>query len=302
MGGEGRWDYITVDPEGGRLYVPRSSHVMVLDLDGRVTGDLPGTAGVHGVAFSRALDRGWTSNGQSNTVTVFRLSTLAVEKVVPIPGQGPDAILFDPATRKVFTFNGRSRSVTVLDAATSAVEATFPVAGKPEFAVSDGHGTLYVNDEEHAAILVIDAAARKVRATWPLAPVADPTGLAYDAVHHRLYSVGGNGLAAVVDAATGRILDTVRIGRGTDGVAFDPGTGCAFASNGEGTITVIRPGASGRFATDTLPTRRGARTIAVDERTHRLYLPTADLEPPAPGARPVPRPGTFQVLEVGERR
>ncbi|HJV49737.1 MAG TPA: YncE family protein [Geothrix sp.] len=305
VGGEGRWDYVGLDPEGGRLYVPRSTHVMVLDLDGHLKGDIPGTAGVHGVAFSRELDRGWTSNGQADTVTVFRLSTLEVLKVVKTTGGNPDAILFEPVTKRVFTFNGRGKNATVIDAATSAVVGTIPLGGKPEFAVCDEKGRIYVNNEDTSDILAVDARSLKVEATWSIKPLEEPSGLAIDLAHHRLYAVGSNRLAAVVDADSGKVLATVPIGLGTDGIAFDPGTGCAYASNGgDGTITVIRPKASGGFDTSTVPTRRGARTIVDNPRTHRLYLPTAEYTSVPKGAKPGTRPamleGSFQVLEVGE--
>lgn len=304
VGGEGRWDYVSLDPEGGRIYVPRSTHVMVLDLDGQVKGDIPGTAGVHGVAFSRELDRGWTSNGQANTVTVFKLSTLEVLKVVKTTGENPDAILFEPVTKRVFTFNGRGKNATVLDAATSEVLGTIPMGGKPEFADCDGKGRVYVNNEDTSEIIAINARTLKVEATWSIKPLEEPSGLAMDVKHNRIYSVGSNNLAAVVDAHTGKVLATVPIGSGTDGVAFDPGTGCAYASSGEGTITIIRQKASGGFEGIKVPTRVGARTIVDNPKTHRLYLPTAEFVPVPKDAKPGTRPalvnGSFQVIEVGE--
>ncbi|GLH72524.1 hypothetical protein GETHLI_10260 [Geothrix limicola] len=305
VGGEGRWDYVSLDPEGGRLYVPRSTHVMVLDLDGHLKGDLPGTAGVHGVAFSRELDRGWTSNGQADTVTIFKLSTLEVVKVVKTTGGNPDAILFEPITKRVFTFNGRGKNATVIDALTSEVVGTVPMGGKPEFAVCDEKGRVYVNNEDTSEILALNARSLKVEAAWSIKPLEEPSGLAIDLAHNRLYAVGSNHLAAVVDAGSGKVLATVPIGSGTDGIAFDPGTGCAYASNGgDGTVTVIRPAASGRFEASSVPTRRGARTIVDNPRTHRLYLPTAEFAPvpkeAKPGTRPAMVEGSFQVIEVGE--
>jgi len=307
VGGEGRWDYVSLDPEGGRLYVPRSTHVMVLDLEGRVKGDIPGTAGVHGVAFSRGLDRGWTSNGQTDTVTVFRLSTLDVVKVVKTTGGNPDAILFEPATKRVFTFNGRGKNATVIDAVSSEVLGTIPMGGKPEFAACDGKGRVYVNNEDTAAILALNARTLQVEATWSIQPLENPTGLAMDVKQNRLFAVGGNKLAAVVDAGTGKVLATLPIGAGTDGIDFDPGTGCAYASNGEGTVSVIRQTGPATYeVAATLPTRRGARTLVANPRTHRLYLPTADFEAvpkdAKPGTRPVMVPGSFQILEVAEGR
>ena len=304
VGGDGRWDYVSLDPAAGRIFVPRTSHTMVLDLDGKLIGDIPGTAGVHGVAFSHELDRGWTSNGQSGTVTVFKLSTLEVVKVVEVTGKNPDAILFEPATKRVFTFNGGGQNATVLDAATNEVLGTIPMGGKPEFAACDGRGRVFVNNEDKAELNVIDAAAMKVVASWPLKPLEEPSGLAMDVAHNVLFSVAGNHLAAVVDAGTGRILATLPIGSGTDGVAFDPGTGCAYASNGEGTITVIHRDGQGAYSVSTIPTKRGARTIVDNPATHRLYLPTADFIPvpkdAKPGTRPAMVDGSFQLLEVGE--
>ena len=306
VGGEGRWDYVNIDPAAGRLYVPRSTHVMVLDLDGKVKGDIPGTAGVHGVALAPELDRGWSSNGQADTVTVFKLSTLEVVGVVKVTGKNPDAIIFEPFTKRVFTFNGAGENATVIDAATSKVVGTIPLGGKPEFAAVNGRGRIYVNNEDKAEINAIDAATMKVVATWPVKPVQEPSGLALDAAHNILYAVGGNQRAAVVDANTGQLLATVPIGKGTDGVAFDPGTQCAYASNGEGTITIIRRSPKGAFETSTITTRRGARTIVDNPLTHRLYLPTADFQPipkdAKPGTRPAMVDGSFQVLEVGEAK
>ena len=303
VGGEGRWDYVNLDPEAGRLYVPRSTRVMVLDLDGKVLGEVPGTAGVHGVAFSHELDRGWSSNGQANTVTVFKLSTLEVLKVVKTTGENPDAILFEPATKRVFTFNGKGRNATAIDALTSEVLGTLPMGGKPEFAACDGKGRVFVNNEDTGEINVIDAKDLKVVAVWPIKPVEEPSGLAMDVKNNVLFSVGGNQLAAVVDAGTGKVLATVPIGKGTDGVAFEGGA--AYASNGEGTLTVIRKNAAGTYgAAATIPTKRGARTIVANPRTHRLYLPTAEFQPlpkdAKPGTRPAMVDGSFQVLEVGE--
>jgi len=306
VGGEGRWDYVNLDPEAGRLYVPRSTRVMVLDLDGAVKGVIPDTAGVHGVAFSHELDRGWTSNGQASTVTVFKLSTLEVLKVVKTTGENPDSILFEPATKRVFTFNGRGKNATVIDAITSEVVGTIPMGGKPEFSACDGKGRVYVNNEDTSDILAINARTLKVEATWSIKPVEEPSGLALDIKQNRLFSVGGNKLAAVVDAGTGKVLATLPIGAGTDGVAFDPGSGCAYASNGEGTITVIsQTGPSSYTVAATIPTRKGARTLVVNPRTHLLYLPTAEFGP-APEAKPGQRSrppmiaDSFQILVVSE--
>jgi DNA-binding beta-propeller fold protein YncE len=301
LGGEGRWDYLSLDPEGNRLYVPRSTRVMVLDLDGRVLGEIPGTQGVHGVAFSRELDHGWTSNGQAGTVTVFKGSSLAVEAVLTTTGGNPDAILFEPATRRVFTFNGAGKNTTVFDGATSQVVGTIPLDGKPEFAACDGRGRVYVNNQDTAQIYAINARTLKVEAVWSIRPLDRPTGLAMDVQDNLLFAVAGNRLAAVVDAGSGRLLATVPIGSGADGVAFDPATGCAYASNGEGTLTVIRRNAQGGFeAGATVVTARGARTIVANPSTHRLYLPTADFGSAGPGEHPPMIKDSFRIIEVGE--
>ena len=310
-GGEGAWDYVSLDPEAGRLYVPRSTRVMVLDLEGRQVGEIPATAGVHGVALARDLDRGFTSNGRADTMTAFKLSTLEVLKVVKTTGENPDAILYEPSTKRVFTFNGRGHNATVFSAETLELLGTLPMGGKPEFAVTDGAGKVFVNVEDTHEVLAIDARGLKVLARWPLAPLEDPTGLALDGVRHRLFSVGGNKLMAVVDATSGKLLQTLPIGGGCDGVAFDPGTGCAYAANGEGTITVVKEvmkDGKGLFAVEaTVPTRKGARTLAVDVNTHRIFLPTAEFGP-APRAKAGEHarapmvPGSFQIVVVGETR
>ncbi len=306
VGAEGGWDYVTIDEATGRLFVPRSTRVMVLDVEGKVVGEIPNTAGVHGVALARDLDRGFTSNGRSNTMTVFKLSTLEVLKEVKTTGDNPDAILYDPATRQVFTFNGRGKNATVFDATTLEVKGTIPMGGKPEFSVCDGKGRVFVNVEDTAELLAIDAKTLKVAGKWSLKPLEEPTGLAIDAVNQSLFAVGGNKLMAVVDAKTGRILSTLPIGDGCDAAAFDATTGNVFASNGEGTLTVIHANAKGGYAvTGTIPTKKGARTMAVDAKNHRVYLPTADFGP-APEAkagqrsRPPMIADSFQILVVGE--
>lgn len=308
VGGEGGWDYVTVDSEAKRIYLPRSNRVTVLDLEGKRVGEIPNTAGVHGVALARDLDRGYTSNGRANSVTVFKLSTLEVIKEVKTTGDNPDAILYDPATKRVFSFNGRGKNATVFDAETLEIAGTIPMGGKPEFSVGDGKGRVFVNVEDTHEVLAIDARKLAVSARWSLKPLEEPTGLAIDAAHQRLFAVGGNKLMAVVDATNGKVIQTLPIGEGCDGAAFDAGTGWAYASNGEGTLTVIRQDAKDHFAViATLPTRKGARTMAVDGKTHRIYLPTAEFGPapePKPGQHPRPAviPDSFQILVVGEVR
>jgi DNA-binding beta-propeller fold protein YncE len=308
VGGEGGWDYITAGGPGSRLYVSRGTHVMVVDL-GRDTlaGDVSPTPGVHGIALAPELGRGFTSNGRDSTVTIFDLRTLAAVGTVKVTGRGPDAILYDAASRRVFTFNGGSGNATAIDAARGTVAGTVALAGRPEAAVSDGAGHVWVNIEDRSEIEEFDARTLRSLGHWPLAGCEEPSGVAYDPRHHRLFSVCSNGVMAVTDAATHRTVATVPIGRGADGAAFDPAAGMAFSSNGaDGTITVVRQDTPDRYTVvQTLATQRGARTIAFDAATHRVYTVTAELgTAPAPTAEnPRPRrpvvPGTFVVLTIG---
>lgn len=304
LGGEGGWDYLTVDAAAHRLYVSHATRVQVVDtVKGVVVGEIPNTEGVHGIAIAPELGRGYTSNGRANTVTVFDLKTLAVITTVKVSGDNPDAITYEPTSGRVFTFNGRSANATAIDAATGQIVGTLPLAGKPEFAVADGRGKVYVNIEDKSLLVAFDARTLTITGQWPLAPCQEPSGLAIDREHRRLFSVGGNKLMAVVDADNGRVITTIPIGAGVDGAAFDPAAGLAVSSNGEGTVTVVREDSPERFTVvGTVQTKRGARTIALDEATHRLYLPTAQFgPPPSPTAdRPHPRPsilpGTFEIL------
>jgi DNA-binding beta-propeller fold protein YncE len=304
-GGEGGWDYVTVDPDDNRLFLSRGTHAMVIDL-GRdsVVGDIPNTAGIHGVALAPELNRGFTSNGRDSSVTIFDYKTLAPIAVVKIPGRNPDAILYDPGTKRVFTFNGGTSNATALDATNGTVVGTVDLGGKPETAVSDG-GKVYANIEDKSEIAVFDPKTLAVLARWPLAPCEEPSGLAIDRVHQRLFAGCANKTMAVVDMRTGKVVATPAVGSGVDAAGFDPGTQLAFTSNGEGTITVVHEDTPDKYTVvETVPTQRGARTMAVNPKTHRLYTVTAEFGPaPAPTAdRPRPRPpmipGTFVVLEL----
>lgn len=305
VGGEGRWDYVTVDPSASRLYVPRSTHVQVLDTNtGKVIGDIPDTAGVHGVALVPDVNRGFTSNGRAGTVTVFDLKTLKVEGTVKV-GQNPDDILYDPHSRKVFAFNGRSNDATVIDPtadATSAAVMTIPLGGKPEAGVSDEKGRVYVNLEDKSEIAVIDTNAMKVTATWNIDGGQEPSGLALDKKHQILFAgCGGNNVMAFVDAKTGRTLGKpMPIGKGVDGCAFDPGTGEAFASCGDGTLWIVKELPPYNFIYgEPVSTRPGARTLALDPTGHAVYLPTAAFEPAKPGERrPAMKPDSFMIVVV----
>jgi len=304
-GGEGGWDYVTVDPEGNRLFLSRGTHAMVIDL-GRdsVVGDIPNTAGIHGVALAPELNRGFTSNGRDSSVTIFDYKTLATIAVVKIPASNPDAILYDPGTKRVFTFNGGTSNATAIDATKGTVLGTVDLGGKPEAGVSDG-GKVYVNIEDKSEIAVFDPKTLVVEARWPLAPCEEPSGLAIDAVHHRLFAGCSNKTMAIVDMRTGKVVASPAVGAGVDAAGFDPATQLAFTSNGEGSITVVHEDTPDKYTVvETAPTQRGARTMAVNPKTHRLYTVTAEFGPtPAPTAdRPRPRPpmipGTFVVLEL----
>jgi DNA-binding beta-propeller fold protein YncE len=306
VGGDGRWDYVTIDPASKLLYVPRSTHTQIIKADtGEVVGDLKDTAGVHGVALVPDLNRGFTSNGRSNNVTVFDLKTMQPLGNVPT-GQNPDAIMYDPASKRAIAFNGRSNDATVIvadgdPAAKETVAATIPLGGKPESAVSDGAGHVYVNLEDKSSIAAIDTRSMKVTATWKIEGGEEPSGLALDVAHHRLFAgCGGNQVMAVLDAESGKTLATLPIGKNVDYCAFDPGTGEAFASCGDGTLTVAKETAPGKFeVVQVVRTAPGARTMAIDPTTHTLYLPTAEFDKPAGGGgRPQTKPNSFMIVVV----
>ncbi|MFL5404006.1 MAG: YncE family protein [Gemmatimonadales bacterium] len=303
LGGEGRWDYIVLDTATNRLFIARQDRVMVVDPDkGKLLGEVRGLDGAHGVALDYETNHGFATSGHDGTVVMFDLKTLQVLGRTDAADDA-DAILYDAASKRVFTFNGDAHSSTVIDPASGHAVGNIDLGGKPEFGVSSGGGKIFVNIEDRAELVEIDAAAQKVIRRWPLAPCTEPTGLAIDRAHHRLFSGCHNRVMVVSDAGRGRAIATVPIGSGVDGDAFDPATGMAFASNGEGTLSVIYQDAPGQYrALSTVPTQRGARTMALDPRTHRIYTVTAELgETPAPtAAQPHPRPalvpGTFTLL------
>jgi DNA-binding beta-propeller fold protein YncE len=310
LGGEGSWDYLTFDPSAKRVFVSRSTHVMVVDAGtGAVVGDLADTAGVHGIAIAPDHGKAFTSNGRSANVGIFDLKTLKATGQAQT-GEGPDAILFDPATDRVFTFNGRGQSVTAIDAASGTPVtpiSTVALGGKPEAGVSDGAGKVFVNIEDKNEIVALDAETLSVLSRWSLAPGAEPTGLAIDVKTHRLFSACHNEKLVVLDSESGKVVTTVPIGKGVDGAAFDPGEGNVFTSNGDGTLTVVHEDAPDKYTVvANVPTQRGARTLALDPATHRVYLVTAELPaPPAPGSepqrgRPSYLPDTFSLLVVGK--
>ena len=306
VGGDGGWDYVAADPAHGHLYVSRSTHVMVLNLsDGSVAGDIAGTNGVHGIAFEHENHHGFTSNGRDTTVTIFDLRTLAPIGTVHVTGANPDAIIYDPATKRVFTMNGRGGNATAIDAINGTVAGTVELGGRPEFAAADGRGNVFVNLEDSSAIVRFNARTLQVEAKWSIMPCEGPSGLAIDRDHRRLFSVC-NGVMAISDAEHNRLITTVPIGRGPDAAAFDPSSRLAFAScGGDSSLTIVHEDSPDHYTVvGTLRTLRGARTMALDEQTHTLYLPTAEFQPappPQPGQRPQrPQmvPGSFKILEV----
>lgn len=307
LGGDGGWDYLTLDSASRRLYISRATHVMVIDADtGKPVGDIPDTPGVHGIALAPELGRGFISNGREGTVTIFDLKSLkAISKVKA--GDNPDAILYDPASKRVFAFNGRSHDATAIDAAAGTVAGTIKLEGKPEFAVSDGKGQVFVNIEDKSQIDALDPMKLEVKASWPLAPCQEPSGLAIDRKNRRLFAGCDNKMMAVVDADTGKVIATPPIGDGVDANAFDPESMLAFASCGEGVLTVVHEDSPAKFSVaDNLPTQQGARTMTLDEKTHNVYLVTAKFGPPpaATADNPHPRrtilPDSFVVLVYGK--
>jgi DNA-binding beta-propeller fold protein YncE len=301
IGGDGGWDYLTADSAARRLYVSHATHVVVVDLDSnKVVGDIPDTPGVHGIAIASELGKGFISNGRGNNVTVFDLKTLkAVGDKVPT-GENPDSIRYDAVSKRVFAFNGRSKSATAIDAATGKVAATIPLPGKPEFSVADGKGHVFVNLEDTNEIVDIDAAKATVAKKYALTGCDGPSGLAIDTKSRRLFSVCSNRVMAVSDPDAGKVVATPAIGAGSDGVAFDAGTGYAMSSNGDGTLTIVAQSAGKWDVLENIATERGARTIAVDEKTHKAYTPTAKVAPTASGGRTTYLPNTFKVLIVGK--
>jgi DNA-binding beta-propeller fold protein YncE len=303
IGGPGSWDYVTVDSAARRLYVSHATHVVVVDLDSeKVVGDIPDTPGVHGIAIAAKLGRGFISNGRSNNVTVFDLKTLRTLRQVAT-GQNPDAIFYDEPTNTVFTFNGRSHDATAFDASTYAVKATLPLGGKPEFAASDGKGKLWANIEDTHEIVELSTAGPAVVRRYTLPGCEEPSGLAFDPQRRRLFSVCSNKVMVVSDPDSGKAVATLPIGEGSDGAAYDPGTGLAFSSNGEGTLTVVRLAGGKYEVAETVKTTRGARTIALDPQSHKLYLPAARYSNGnggQPSGRPAAAADSFHVLVLAQ--
>jgi YVTN family beta-propeller protein len=287
--GAGGWDYLAIQPGSDKLYVSHGAQVNVVN---KTTGDslgiIPGTTGVHGIAFVPNLNKGYTSNGRLNTLTVFDLQTLKVFGQLPV-GQNPDAIMYDEFSKHLIVCNGRSNSISIIDPENDKVVGTVDVGGKPEEAVTNGAGTLYVNIEDKSEIVVIDLKSQRVLHRWALHPGVAPTGLAIDTKTNRLFSACSDSRQLMIlDAGSGAIISKIPIGGGCDGVVFDETSHYIYASNGEGNITVVKQGDKDSYTkAGTIPTKKGARTIALDGTTHKLYLPTKDNN-------------VFQVLVLGD--
>lgn len=303
VGGEGGWDYVTVDPDAHRLYIPRSTHVMVVDLNtDQVVGDIPNTLGVHGVALVPEVGRGFTSNGRDTSVTIFDLKTLAVIATVKVTGVNPDAITYDPFTKRVFTMNhtGPGGSVTAIDPASGKVIGSVVIGGTLEAGVGDA-GMLYVNVEDSSQVVAVDAGTMAVKGKWALTGCTAPTGITIDRAHHRLFSACAEShTVAVVDYQAGKVVTTVPICSGTDAAAFDASQQLIFASCGDGKITVIHEDTPDKYTVvGDVTTEPRARTMILDEKSHRIYTVTAQFNPPpAGGGRATMVAGSFHVLVV----
>jgi DNA-binding beta-propeller fold protein YncE len=307
LGGSGGWDYLEVDPATHRLFITRATHVIVVDPDqAKIIGDIPDTQGVHGIAFADEFNKGFTTNGRSSSSTAFDLTSLKALGDAPTD-KDPDGLIYDPFSKRAFSFNGEANSSTAIDAASGKVAGTVALGGGPEFAASDNKGNIFVNLEDKSALVEFDAKTLQVENTWSLAPCESPSGLAIDAAHEILVVGCRNKRMTFVDGNSGKVLATVPIGQGVDANRFDPATGYAFASCGDGTLTIAHEDSPTKFSlVETIQTQRGARTMALDYATHAVYLVTAELgaAPVATPENPHPRativPDTFTLLIYGK--
>lgn len=305
IGGAGKWDYDIVDSGARRVYVSHFTHIVVLDADsGNKVGEIPDTPGVHGIALAPELGRGFTSNGAANTVTIFDLKTLKAINTLKARGLNPDAIYYDAESKRVFAFNGRSANAVAIDAAEGKVAGVVAVGGKPEFAAGDDKGHVFVNIEDKSMLLEIDAQNLAVMHRWTLSGCEKPSGLAIDKKNQRLFSVCGNKKMLVVNAVNGKVVASVTIGEDPDAAGFDPGTRLVFSSNGgSGNLTVIHQDSADQYTVvEDVPTQKYARTMAIDFKTHNIFLPVSDFEPVNPKGQEEPpiKPDTFKVLLVGK--
>ena len=298
--GDEKWDYLFSDDTSGRVYVSHGTMVQVVDeVKGTVIGKITGLDGVHGIAVAPALNKGFISTKNDNSVTIFDTKTFKVIKKIEVTGKSPDAIFFDSFSQKVFVFNGHSNNVTVLNAETNAIMATIALEGNPEASATDGKGKIFVNLEDASKIAVINTSTYKVENVWSIAPGSEPTGLALDNETHRLFSVCANKLMVVVDSETGKVITTLPIGEKCDGAAFDPALKCAYSSNGEGTVTVVKEVNKDSFVvSETIKTQKGAKTITLNKKTHHIFLSSADFEAQTGIAKAKLIPNTFVVLDI----
>jgi DNA-binding beta-propeller fold protein YncE len=301
VGGQGGWDYLSVDSAGQRLYVSHATKVVVIDLaKDQVVGEVTNTPGIHGFAIAPELGRGFASNGRENKVSIVDLKTLRTISKVDT-GENPDAILYEPGHKEVYAFNGRGRSATVFSAETGQFIATIPLGGKPEFAVCDPEaGRIYNNLEDKNAVAVIDTATHQVVATWPIAPGEGASGMAFDRQHHRLFLGCDNKMMVMMDSTSGKVVANVPIGSGVDANCFDPGTQLAFSSNGEGNVTIAREDSPEKLVVvQTLKTEPRAKTMTLDPATHKIYLGAAKFEAGGSQKRPGVVPDSFHILVYG---
>ena len=303
VGGDGGWDYLTVDSAGQRLYVSHGTKVVVIDLaKDQVVGEITNTPGVHGIAIAHDLGLGVTSNGRENKAGIVNLKTLQTLSKVDT-GQNPDGMLYEPGRKEAYLFNGRGQSATVVDVKAGKVVATIPLDGKPEFAQADSKaGCVYDNLEDKNEVAVIDTKSHQVITNWPIAPGEEASGMAIDLKNHRLFlGCGGSKTMVMMDSTNGKVLATVPIGEGVDANAFDPGTGFAFASCGDGTTTIAHEDTPDKLTVvQTLETQRGSRTMTIDPKTHKIYLAAAKFEAPAEGQRRGKMvPDSFKILVYG---
>jgi hypothetical protein len=300
--GDEGWDYILVDSEARRVYISHGSHVVVMNADTyAIEGEIPDTPGVHGIAIAHEFNRGFISAGRGNTAVIFDLKTLKTLGSAKTDAN-PDAILYEPVSKRVFTFNGRGKSATAINAADGAVVGTVALNARPEFATADGKGMVYDNLEDTSDLVHIDAQKLAELHRWPLAPCKSPSGLAMDELNRRLFAVCDDKVSAVVNADTGKVVATPAICDGPDAAGFDPSSNYFFASCGDGNLTVVHEDSPDKYSVvENVPTKRSARTMGLDLKTHNIFLPAAEFEPPAPGERRGKmKPGSFVILVVGK--
>jgi YVTN family beta-propeller protein len=304
LGGEGGWDYLNLDPVTGKLFITRGSHLMVVDPgSGKLLGDITGLQGIHGTAFIGA--KAYVSEGGANRVAVIDTASLTKISEIAV-GTRPDGILYDAVSKRIFTFNSTSKDATAVDPVSGKAVGTVALGGKPEAAVSDGKGTIFVNIEDKSELIAFDANTLTVKQHYPLAPCQEPSGIAADLAHGRVFSGCDNKMIAVTDMKTGKVVAQFPIGEGVDANRFDPATGLVFSSNGEsGTLTIAHEDSPAKYTVlQELKTAEGARTMELDAKSHRVYLVTADRvpgtpTPTQPKPRPVPVPGSFRLMVLG---